>query len=408
MKFLAIFPHLIGVSLLLTGSILPSAGQAGVRPRTHTKPSPPAAKSKTLQHPSPTAKSATALSPLDTLKATHDARFAAHAHKATPKKAGKERPKQKREFKRTMTGGDEFMLRMRAYPYNTIDPTASDRAIAQRSRLRPAQIGYAGGASSGSSNSIRSSPSSLLFPSAKWSFVGPVNWYPTAQRAYYGLQSMNGHVEGITVDPTNRLVLYACAQSGGVFKSVDGGISWKSVSGSWPYLRTNVLAINPLNTKVLYAGTSVSPTGFGTAIGLMKSTDGGTTWTNIGADKDANGDYIYFAGQNVSRVLVDAVNPNIVTVTVGTTQVGSSIVRPTAGNIWVSTDAGATWSQKVEPFPFPGEPGFTYSFRGSYEDIVRLKNGTYLVVGKGPGEFNQLLYKSTDQGATWTQVANAP
>jgi photosystem II stability/assembly factor-like uncharacterized protein len=306
--------------------------------------------------------------------------------------------KVKVERPRGTNGGEYFRRRVRVYPDNFLDPGAFDRAIVQRSRLPAARI-----------NPPRSGrgPQSL-FPSATWSYVGPVNWYPTSQRAYYGVQPMNGHVESIAVNPTNRLHLYVAGQTGGVFKTIDGGITWKSVSANWPYLRTNVVAINPRNPQVVYAGTGTSPTGFGTAIGLMKTTDGGTTWTNIGANKDASGNYLYFAGTNVSEVLVDPQNGENVTVLTGDNSLRGTSEHPPNSNIWNSTNGGQTWSSKIPRFSAPN--GGEYIDRGSWDEAVITRSGVYLAAGTGPPNtaYNYLLYRSTDRGNTWAQVANAP
>ena len=197
-----------------------------------------------------------------------------------------------------MTGGEEYMRQIRAYPYGDVDPSASERAIQQRERLPAASIGNAGAdgrvlRTSRLRSGVR--PNSL-FPSAQWSFVGPVNWYPTAQRAYYGLESMNGasgeHRRRSQEPPYSLCRL----QTGGVFKSTNGGVTWKGLSNSWLYLRTNTVVVDPKNSLIVYAGTGSSPTGFGNAIGLMKTTDGGLTWKNIGADIDTSGNPLYFAG----------------------------------------------------------------------------------------------------------------
>ena len=324
------------------------------------------------------------------LGAIHKAKIA-NAHKPKYKvKEWEEDEAHESKNPRGITGGEYFMWQVRSYPNNFIDPTAFNRAIAQRSRMRAGSIGSAGSTRHGIGTQA-------LFPSATWSFVGPINWYPTSQRTYYGIGSMNGHLEGIVADFTNRLILYIASATGGVFKTTDGGITWKALSNHWPYLQTNTLAMDPKNRLIVYAGTGNAPTGSGTAIGLMKTIDGGLHWRNIGADKDGNGNPLYFAGTNVTKIMVDPTNSNLVTVLTTADGYGS--------NIWNSTDGGVTWSKKVEGFP-AGGGGF---YDADWVDGVVTKSGTYLAAGNSfSGTTNFLLYRSIDGGRNWAQLPNAP
>src|SRR5262249_27122368 len=124
-------------------------------------------------------------------------------------------------------------------------------------------------------------------------------------------------------------------------------------------------------------------------IGLMKTTDGGASWTNIGASS--------FGGLNVSKVLLDPVNPDIVTVL---TTIGSKGF----GDIWNSPDGGATWSKKGE-YTVPST-GLPYN-GANWTDGVVTSSGAYFATGESfVSPYH--LYRSTDKGATWAQLPNAP
>jgi len=406
-------PRIFGVSALLAALVLPAASQADTSPILHKAPSA-AAKTRPKLKTQPKQ-----LSPLETMALAHKAHIAALARRAKalgkPQNADSDEGRESRDVK-GVSNGEEYMRQLRAYPDNSVDPNAFGLAVRQRDSLPRAVIGTAGAAPRGlRAHAARPNPSSAnnpppnsIFPGAQWSFVGPINWYPTGQRSYYGFESMNGHLAGIAVDPLNNKIIYVASRTGGVFKSVDEGVKWQAMSNNWSYLRTNTVTIDPKNPLTVYAGTGQSPTGFGNAIGLMKTTDGGTTWTNIGANVDAAGKPIYFAGQNVTKVLIDQTNSNFITVTIGDIPFGAATP---AGNIWNSTDGGLTWSSKVGPLPASGDRS-NYTSRGTWDDAVLTRGGAYLAAGKGPdygsAPNNDLLYRSTDQGQTWAQVANAP
>ena len=76
------------------------------------------------------------------------------------------------------------------------------------------------------------------------------------------------YVRGLKIDPNTPTTLYAF-QSGGVFKSTDGGDTWR-LHGDLSNLKAFSLAIDPQTTTTIYAGTSGS--------GVFKSTDGGESW----------------------------------------------------------------------------------------------------------------------------------
>ena len=395
-RTLSVSLALAGLSSLASEAQKPSNPGAAKqkRPTTHSRAAVATSQSLTppalaLQNPR--------RQPDFTLNALHKKRLEAirkaklaHAHKPKHKvKEWEEDEAHESKNPRGIPGGEYFMWQVRSYPNGSIDPTAFDRAIAQRSRMRTGSIGSAGSTRHGIGTQA-------LFPSATWSFVGPINWYPTTQRTYYGIESINGHLEGIVADFTNRLILYIASATGGVFKTTDGGITWKALSNNWPYLQTNTLAMDPKNRLIVYAGTGNAPTGSGNAIGLMKTTDGGLHWSNIGADKDGNGNPLYFAGTNVTKIMVDPTNSNLVTVLTTANGFGS--------NIWNSTDGGTTWTKKVEGFPSGG--GF---YDANWVDGVATKSGTYLAVGSSFTSTSRfLLYRSLDGGRNWGQLPNAP
>jgi len=80
-----------------------------------------------------------------------------------------------------------------------------------------------------------------------------------------------GPILALAIDPTNPTTLYAgSGDSAGVFKSTDGGASWKQAAGGLPRSSVQALAVELALPTTVYAGTA-----FG---GMYRSTDGGATW----------------------------------------------------------------------------------------------------------------------------------
>jgi 3-deoxy-D-manno-octulosonic acid (KDO) 8-phosphate synthase len=83
---------------------------------------------------------------------------------------------------------------------------------------------------------------------------------------------ISGNIRALAVDPTNPDIVYLGANSGGVWKSVDGGTTWNPVTDSASSLQISSIAIDPSNRNTIYAGTVLM---------ILKSTDGGTSWAEL-------------------------------------------------------------------------------------------------------------------------------
>lgn len=125
----------------------------------------------------------------------------------------------------------------------------------------------------------------------------------------------------IIVDPSNPSTLYLANNDdgtpydNGVYKSTDGGTTWSAINSGLPALpMVNALALDPLSSSTLYAGT---------ISGLFKSLDGGNTWNSVGSPL------------NNDAVVALAINP----------QDSSTLYVSTNGSgVFESSDGGATWS----------------------------------------------------------------
>lgn len=208
-------------------------------------------------------------------------------------------------------------------------------------------------------------------------------------------------LEDLVVDPTDPSVLYASVVGAGIEKSTDAGSSWRRLGtglpGPVPFAM--VLAIDPSDHRILYAGTLNGP---------YKSTDGGASWTPpIGA----------ITQQQVYALLIDAAHPS-------TIYAGCN-----GGGFFKSSDGGATWEAKNAGFlpdtvvidlaADPGSPGTLYATAGSR--IYRSDDGgeswtagdagvfiDHLVVAPNGWLFGLSVNdvsRSTDRGATWVSTA---
>src|SRR5881296_2857955 len=124
-----------------------------------------------------------------------------------------------------------------------------------------------------------------------------------------GSAAMSGRVAALAaVHEGSRLTVYVGAASGGVWKSVNGGTTYKPVFDKQPVQSIGAVTIDPKNPKVIWVGTGESWTRNSASIGdgVYKSTDGGDNWTNMGLKES----------ERIVKIIVDPSDANTVYVCV--------------------------------------------------------------------------------------------
>ena len=155
--------------------------------------------------------------------------------------------------------------------------------------------------------------------------------------------NVTGRVTGIVVDRTSPLTVYLAAAGGGVWKTLDGGVTWFATTDNELSLAIGALAMAPSDHNRLYAGTGEGNIFFLVqnfplsasnedyhGVGVLRSSDGGGTWTLVGSAD--------FAGAAFYRIAVHATDPDVL---FGATSVG--LMR--------SQDGGATWTAITSGLP---------------------------------------------------------
>ena len=134
-------------------------------------------------------------------------------------------------------------------------------------------------------------------------------------------------VAGIPGDP---MTYYVGAASGGIWKTVDGGVFWAPIFDGYPVQAIGALSVSVLDSEIVWAGTGESHIRSNVTIGngVWKSTDGGATWHHMGLD----------ATGRISRIVsstrptpTSSTSPRSVTAT-RRSRSGASIERRTAAN----------------------------------------------------------------------------
>jgi len=198
-----------------------------------------------------------------------------------------------------------------------------------------------------------------------WTFLGPTS-------CAEGL----GRLNAIAFHPSDPNVMYVGSSNGGVWKTINGGLSWSNVSPNIPLLSIADVKLSPSNPNVVYILTGdgdPSPEEIEahgqteiSSIGILRSTDGGATWYPTG-----------FSFEHPSAIIPIKllIHPSNVSIQYVASQNG----------LYRTTDHWATWAIELN------QPTFDIEFKPGNPDIMYA------------GSDNQ-MYKSTDGGDTWYNI----
>src|SRR5262249_4083501 len=122
---------------------------------------------------------------------------------------------------------------------------------------------------------------SIPLDPVNWTALGPA---PMSNGQTPGWQPVSGRIAALAADPNDANVLYLAAAGGGVWKTTDAGADWTPLTDDQPTLFMGALALAPSDPNIIYAGTGEATNSIlsFTGHGVLKSTDGGTTWTLLG------------------------------------------------------------------------------------------------------------------------------
>lgn len=199
-----------------------------------------------------------------------------------------------------------------------------------------------------------------LIDNSNWAPVGPFSFAETGSWS-----PGQGRVNTLIVDPNNPNTYFMGTPSGGAWKSTDAGVNWNPLTDFLSQIGTSAIAIDPNDSNIVYIGTGDDDAGDSDSLGMLKSTNGGDSFSTTGLTFTSG-------GSNISEIYIDPNNSN-------------NIFISSNEGFYKSTNAGAT---------------VTRTFTGNVKDI-KLK----------PGDSNVIymstisgFYRSINQGNSWTQI----
>jgi len=195
-------------------------------------------------------------------------------------------------------------------------------------------------------------------------------------------------VAGVPGDPT---IYYAATASGGVWKSVDSGATWKPIFDDQPIASTGSIAVAASNPNIVYVGSGEANIRGNVAAGngIYKSTDGGKTWTHVWKQE----------GQ-IGRMIVHPANPDIAFAAVLGHAFGPNAER----GVYRTSDGGKTWRQVLKKDDDTGASDVEMDPSNPailFAGVWQTRRTPWHLESGGPGSG---LYMSRDGGDTWKQL----
>ena len=204
----------------------------------------------------------------------------------------------------------------------------------------------------------------------------------------------------VTMDPTNHNVIWvgsgennhqrALGYGNGVYKSNDGGKSWKNM-GLKESRQIGGIVIDPRNPDIVFVAAEGSAWGPGPERGLFKTTDGGATWEKVLDISENTG---------VNNVIMDPVDPDIMYATSEQRRrhVHTKIGGGPESAVYRSTDGGETWEKAMKGLPTEDIGGMGIAVSPADHNIV------YLIVEAAYDQGG--FFRSTDRGASWSKMSD--
>jgi photosystem II stability/assembly factor-like uncharacterized protein len=231
-----------------------------------------------------------------------------------------------------------------------------------------------------------------------WQELGP----RTLNNGNFFPEPVSGRLLAVAIDPQNSGIIYVGSAQGGIWKSTNGGRDWRPLTDFLPSLAINTIAIDAKSPNIIFAGTGENNLSCDSyqGQGILRSTNGGQTWTVLGQS--------LFAGSGIGNIILDprfegnashehlivgagfAGRSNSSTESCdGSLPAGSS---PPNG-VFLSTDGGQTFTETLNAAPLgisdmvasPADPSVVYAAAQIFG-----------------------IFKSTDAGHTWVNLNASP
>ena len=223
---------------------------------------------------------------------------------------------------------------------------------------------------------------SLRNENLTWQSTGPTN--------------IGGRVTDLEMPASSLSTIYVAAAGGGIFKTMDTGLTWTPIFDDYGVLAVGDIALHPQDPSILYAGTGEPNAGGGSITyegqGIFRSKDGGESWQNIGLPNSGS----------IGRMVIDPLRPERLFVAA----MGSMFAKNQERGIYRSLKGGEQWERVL--FVSDSTGGIDLAINPRSPDTIyaamweRVRRADYREYGGATSG----LYRSIDGGSTWRHLTN--
>ncbi len=203
---------------------------------------------------------------------------------------------------------------------------------------------------------------------------------------------MSGRVSQVDVDHKNKWVVYVATASGGVWKSVNNGVTWTPIFDNEGSGSIGCLSISKADNNIIWVGTGEASNrnSVGWGDGIYKSIDAGATWTNMGLKET----------EQIAHIVTHHKDPNKVWVAV----IGPLWSASEHRGVYMTEDGGKTWKKTLYIDENTGASALVVDPNNNnilYAGMYERRRYPWTFRSGGP---NGGIYKSTDGGKTWKKL----
>ena len=229
---------------------------------------------------------------------------------------------------------------------------------------------------------VNPSGTSARFKALQWRLVGPFR---------------GGRADAVAGDPAHPLVAYFGAVNGGVWKTTNGGQTWRNVTdGKSDISSVGAIAVAPSDPNVIWVGTGESQPRedltYGT--GVYRSTDGGATWTHLGLNDT----------QQIGDLVIDPRDPDRAYVAA----IGHAFGPNAERGVFRTTDGGRTWKKVLFLNDSTGAMDLTIDPTNPRILFASMWKFQRTPWGMNSGGGRSGLWKTTDGGDSWKEITFNP